>query len=127
LIVRLLHSYIPFLADGSRTFTANCVSGIQANRENIAKIMNESLMLVTALNPHIGYDKAAKIAKTAHKNGTTLKEGTQSLYRNLLEFIGLLFRFYAEKPQVPIILINFSMTSYLLNYTLLINLLYRVF
>lgn len=63
-----------FVADGSRTFTANCVNGIQANRENIAKIMNESLMLVTALNPHIGYDKAAKIAKTAHKNGTTLKE-----------------------------------------------------
>lgn len=61
-------------ADGSRTFTANCVNGIQANTDRIAKIMNESLMLVTALNPHIGYDKAAKIAKTAHKNGTTLKE-----------------------------------------------------
>lgn len=63
-----------FPADGSRTFTANCVQGIQANKDRINKIMNESLMLVTALNPHIGYDKAAKIAKTAHKNGTTLKE-----------------------------------------------------
>ena len=52
----------------------NCVSGIQANKERIKKLMNESLMLVTALNPHIGYDKAAKIAKTAHKEGTTLKQ-----------------------------------------------------
>lgn len=65
---------IRLLSDGARTFTANCVCGIQANKERIDKIMNESLMLVTALNPHIGYDKAAKIAKTAHKNGTTLKE-----------------------------------------------------
>ncbi|XP_055855200.1 fumarate hydratase, mitochondrial-like isoform X1 [Episyrphus balteatus] len=65
---------IRLLADGARTFNSNCVSGIVANRDRIGKIMNESLMLVTALNPHIGYDKAAKIAKTAHKNGTTLKE-----------------------------------------------------
>lgn len=65
---------IRLLADGARTFNSNCVSGIRANRDRIGKIMNESLMLVTALNPHIGYDKAAKIAKTAHKNGTTLKE-----------------------------------------------------
>ncbi|XGW18611.1 hypothetical protein V3C99_002878 [Haemonchus contortus] len=62
------------LADVAVSFSKNCVDGIQANRENIAKIMRESLMLVTALNPHIGYDNAAKIAKTAHKNGTTLKE-----------------------------------------------------
>lgn len=66
-------------ADGSRNFTSNCVSGIQANRDNIARIMNESLMLVTALNPHIGYDKAAKIAKTAHKEGTTLKQSAIKL------------------------------------------------
>ncbi|GAB0094979.1 Fumarate hydratase [Sergentomyia squamirostris] len=65
---------IRLLADGSRTFTANCVNGIQANETRIAQIMNESLMLVTALNPHIGYDKAAQIAKKAHKEGTTLKE-----------------------------------------------------
>ncbi|ETN79756.1 hypothetical protein RB195_009143 [Necator americanus] len=62
------------LADSAVSFSVNCVDGIVANRDNIAKIMRESLMLVTALNPHIGYDNAAKIAKTAHKNGTTLKE-----------------------------------------------------
>jgi fumarate hydratase class II len=50
------------------------VVGIEANRDRIAKLMNESLMLVTALNPHIGYDNAAKIAKKAHKEGKTLKE-----------------------------------------------------
>ena len=48
--------------------------GIEANRDRINTLLHESLMLVTALNPHIGYDAAAKIAKTAHKNGTTLKE-----------------------------------------------------
>ncbi|KAI8115422.1 hypothetical protein FF38_03066 [Lucilia cuprina] len=74
LVVSNVLRSIRLLSDGSRTFTANCVQGIQANTERINKIMNESLMLVTALNPHIGYDKAAKIAKTAHKNGTTLKE-----------------------------------------------------
>ncbi|XP_054731007.1 fumarate hydratase, mitochondrial-like isoform X2 [Anastrepha obliqua] len=74
LIVSNVLRSIRLLSDGSRTFTCNCVNGIQANRERIGKIMAESLMLVTALNPHIGYDKAAKIAKTAHKNGTTLKE-----------------------------------------------------
>ncbi|XP_017140666.1 fumarate hydratase, mitochondrial isoform X1 [Drosophila miranda] len=79
LIVSNVLRSIRLLSDGSRTFTANCVNGIQANRDNIAKIMNESLMLVTALNPHIGYDKAAKIAKTAHKNGTTLKEESINL------------------------------------------------
>ncbi|RCN48753.1 putative fumarate hydratase, class II [Ancylostoma caninum] len=62
------------LADAAVSFSVNCVDGIVANKDNIAKIMRESLMLVTALNPHIGYDNAAKIAKTAHKNGTTLKE-----------------------------------------------------
>lgn len=61
------------LGDASVSFTSNCVVGIQANTERINKLMNESLMLVTALNPHIGYDKAATIAKTAHKRGSTLK------------------------------------------------------
>ncbi|XP_053315021.1 fumarate hydratase, mitochondrial [Spea bombifrons] len=74
LIIRnVLHS-IRLLGDASVSFTDNCVVGIQANTERINKLMNESLMLVTALNPHIGYDKAAKIAKTAHKEGATLKE-----------------------------------------------------
>lgn len=65
---------IRLLADGSVSFTDNCVVGIVANEKHIEKLLYESLMLVTALNPHIGYDKAALIAKTAHKNGTTLKE-----------------------------------------------------
>ncbi|EDS31003.1 aspartate ammonia lyase [Culex quinquefasciatus] len=74
-------------ADSARTFSKNCVVGIQANRANIDKIMNESLMLVTALNPHIGYDKAAKIAKTAHKEGTTLKQAALKLgYLNEQQF-----------------------------------------
>lgn len=73
-MIKALLQSIRLIADGSRSFTKNCVVGITANREKIAQIMNESLMLVTALNPHIGYDNAAKIAKTAHKNGTTLKE-----------------------------------------------------
>lgn len=62
------------IGDASQAFTKNCVTGIVAKEEKISKIMNESLMLVTALNPHIGYDKAAAIAKLAHKEGTTLKE-----------------------------------------------------
>ncbi len=62
------------LADASRSFTDNCVVGIVANEDRIAKLMEMSLMLVTALAPRIGYDKAAQVAKTAHKNGTTLKE-----------------------------------------------------
>merc|ERR1712226_712890 len=61
------------LGDAASAFTDNCVDGIIANRERIDKLLHESLMLVTALNQHIGYDKAAKIAKTAHKNGSTLK------------------------------------------------------
>ncbi|ALC49504.1 CG4095, partial [Drosophila busckii] len=74
LIVSNVLRSIRLLADGSKSFSKNCVEGIEPNKERIAKIMNESLMLVTALNPHIGYDKSAKIAKTAHENGTTLKE-----------------------------------------------------
>lgn len=73
MIKNVLHS-ARLLGDASVSFTENCVVGIQANTERINKLMNESLMLVTALNPHIGYDKAAKIAKTAHKNGSTLKK-----------------------------------------------------
>mgnify|MGYP002649666992 CR=1 FL=1 len=65
---------IRLLADASTSFTVNCVEGIQANEGRIEQLMRESLMLVTALNTHIGYDKAAQIAKTAHKEGGTLKE-----------------------------------------------------
>jgi len=61
------------LADAMRSFDTNCAVGIEPIRDNIEKFLNDSLMLVTALNPHIGYENAAKIAKTAHTNGTTLK------------------------------------------------------
>jgi fumarate hydratase class II len=62
------------LGDASMAFTDNCVVGIKADRTRIEKLMRESLMLVTALAPTIGYDNATTVAKTAHKNGTTLKE-----------------------------------------------------
>lgn len=93
LIKNLLHS-ISLLSDASASFAANCVSGIRANEDRIDKLLNESLMLVTALNPYIGYDSiffyryaitststldAAKAAKKAHKEGTSLKEATVSL------------------------------------------------
>ena len=57
----------------------NCVSGIEANRDNISKNLNNSLMLVTALNTRIGYDNAAKIAKKAHEDGTSLKQAALAL------------------------------------------------
>ncbi len=62
------------LGDAARAFTDNCVRGIEADRVRIDRLMRESLMLVTALAPTIGYDKATTVAKTAHKNGTTLRE-----------------------------------------------------
>ena len=65
---------IYLLADGMETFNDNCAIGIEPIYENIDKYLNQSLMLVTALNPHIGYENAASIAKNAHKNGLTLKE-----------------------------------------------------
>jgi fumarate hydratase, class II len=65
---------VQLLSDASVSFTDNCVTGIEAREENIKAALERSLMLVTALAPKIGYDAAAKIAKTAHKNGTTLKE-----------------------------------------------------
>ncbi|MFQ6548524.1 class II fumarate hydratase [Aestuariibius sp. 2305UL40-4] len=65
---------VQLLGDAAVAFTDNCVSGIKANEERIDKLMRESLMLVTALAPEIGYDNATTVAKTAHKNGTTLRE-----------------------------------------------------
>jgi len=62
------------IADGSESFREHCVVGIEPNRERLRENLENSLMLVTALNPHIGYDNAAKIAKTAHKTGKTLKQ-----------------------------------------------------
>ncbi len=73
MIYNVLQS-IRLLADASRSFTDNCVIGIQADEKRIKAMMENSLMLVTALNPHIGYDNAAKIAKKAYADGATLKE-----------------------------------------------------
>merc|ERR1712224_469649 len=71
MIANLLSS-MRLIADASRCFTDNCIVGIKANEDRISELMGASLMLVTALNPHIGYDKASQIAKKAHKEGTTL-------------------------------------------------------
>ncbi len=65
---------IQLLADSARSFTSNCITGIKADETRIADLMQRSLMLVTALAPKIGYDNAAKVAKSAHLKGTTLKE-----------------------------------------------------
>ncbi len=81
---------IRLLADASVSFTDNCVVGIEPRRDNITDLMNRSLMLVTALAPRIGYDNATKVAKTAHKNGTTLRE----------EAVGLGFVTEAEFDEV---------------------------
>jgi fumarate hydratase class II len=65
---------VQLMGDASRSFTDNCVVGIEPREDNIKAALERSLMLVTALAPKIGYDNAAKIAKTAHKNGTTLRQ-----------------------------------------------------
>ena len=70
---------VRLLSDSMVSFVDHCISGITANEARIQKLMQESLMLVTALNPHIGYDNAAKIAKNAHKQGLTLKQSALEL------------------------------------------------
>jgi fumarate hydratase class II len=70
---------VRLMADAAISFTDNCVVGIEAREDNIAAALSRSLMLVTALAPKYGYDRAAKIAKTAHKNGTTLREAALAL------------------------------------------------
>ena len=65
---------VRLMADAAVSFTVHCVNGIEARRDNIKASLERSLMLVTALTPKIGYDAAAKIAKNAHKRGTTLRE-----------------------------------------------------
>jgi fumarate hydratase class II len=79
LIASSLLQSMRLIGDGAESFTKNCVVGIKANHARISQIMRESLMLVTALNPKIGYDKAAACAKKAHKEGTTLKEAALAL------------------------------------------------
>ena len=78
MIYNLLHS-IRLLSDACVAFGERCIEGLEANEDNIQKHLDNSLMLVTALNNHIGYDKAAKIAKNAHENGLTLRESAIGL------------------------------------------------
>jgi fumarate hydratase class II len=78
IIYNVLQS-IRLLADAARSFADNCVAGIEPNHERIGQLLNQSLMLVTALNPRIGYDNAAKVAKKAHAEGITLKEAALAL------------------------------------------------
>jgi fumarate hydratase class II len=79
LIVHNVLQSMRLLADGSDSFREHCVDGVEPNLERIAENLRNSLMLVTALNPHVGYDKAAEIAKTAHKRGVTLKQAAADL------------------------------------------------
>jgi fumarate hydratase class II len=72
-IIHNLLQSVRLLADGAASFEEHCARGIEANAERIDELVQRSLMLVTALNPHIGYDKSAQIAKRAHKEGTTLR------------------------------------------------------
>ena len=78
----VIHNFLQsvrLLADGMASFDQHCASGIEPNRERIAELVDRSLMLVTALNPHIGYDKAAQIAKKAHKENLSLKDAALAL------------------------------------------------
>jgi fumarate hydratase class II len=79
MIAHNLLQSIRLLADGMASFNERCAVGIEPDRERIDELLRRSLMLVTALNPHIGYDKAAQIAKKAHKEGTTLREAALAL------------------------------------------------
>lgn len=78
----MIHNFmqsVRLISDGCDSFREHCVAGLEPNRQRIAELLNGSLMLVTALNPHIGYDNAAKIAKHAHRTGSTLKEAAIEL------------------------------------------------
>src|SRR5665811_874595 len=78
----IIHNFLQsarLLADGASSFDEHCAAGIEPRRERIAALLANSLMLVTALNPHIGYDKAAQIAKRAHQKGETLRESAIAL------------------------------------------------
>jgi fumarate hydratase class II len=78
---------VRLLADGMESFDEYCVRGIEANRARITELLESSLMLVTALAPHIGYDRSAEIAKRAHRDGSTLKQAALALgYVNEADF-----------------------------------------
>ena len=78
MIHNFLHS-VRLLHDATHSFVEYCIAGIEINREKIDEHLRDSLMLVTAFNPHIGYDKAAKVAKNAHKKGISLRESAIEL------------------------------------------------
>ena len=78
----LIHNFLQsarLLADGARSFDTHCARGIEPDRKRIEELVQGSLMLVTALNPHIGYDKSAQIAKKAHKEASSLKDAAVAL------------------------------------------------
>jgi fumarate hydratase class II len=79
LIIHNVLQSVRLLCDAMASFDEHCARGIEPNRERIAELVSRSLMLVTALNPHIGYDKAAAIAKKAHREGTTLRDAALAL------------------------------------------------
>jgi len=78
-IIHNLLESVRLLTDACNSFDEHCAVGIEPNRETIQRHLNDSLMLVTALNPSIGYDNAAKVAKLAHKKGLTLREAALEL------------------------------------------------
>ena len=101
MIFNFLNS-VRLLADGCRSFNEHCVKGIVPNRERIGEYVKNSLMLVTALSPRIGYDKAAKIAKTAHQDGTSLREATMKLgFLSGDEFDQAVIPERMTRPQAP--------------------------
>jgi fumarate hydratase class II len=78
----IIHAFLQslrLLADGCRSFDEHCARGIEPNEPRIRELLERSLMLVTALSPHIGYDRAAEIAKQAHREGSTLREAALAL------------------------------------------------
>ena len=79
LVIHNVLQSVRLLADGMASFDAHCARGIEPDRDRIAELVDRSLMLVTALNPHIGYDKSAEIAKKAHREGTSLKAAALAL------------------------------------------------
>ena len=100
LIIHNILQSIEIMADSSKTFAMYCVKGIKADKKRIKHLLDNSLMIVTALAPKIGYDKAAKIAKLAHKNGTTLKEEViKSGLINIREYDKIMSPIKMTKPR----------------------------
>jgi fumarate hydratase class II len=78
----IIHNFLQsarLIGDGARAFADHCVAGIEADHTRIADLLQRSLMLVTALNPHVGYESAARIAKYAHREGTSLRDAAIAL------------------------------------------------